>query len=115
MKEKNIYLNLRISDTLKADFDEFCIKAGIKKSVAIKMFITKCISLNKIPDFILTDITDNGFNGEVKKSCMSFRLSEESRNDFQVICDNIGVPMSVVVKLYMLKCLSTNSLPVNFD
>ena len=110
-------LSIRINEDVKSNFDLLCKSAGITASAAVNVFILSCTREKKLPAFIGEDIivdsqVDLGIVGSNTR--MAIRLSNDVKDDFCAICCQIGISMGMVVKMFILKCLATNSLNFQF-
>lgn len=105
----NEYLSVRIDSKLKSDFYNFCQNSGISVSAAVNMLARKCIDIGSLP-FIVNVVDYDTKQGGVSLR-ISIRMKKEIRDGFSTICDRIGVPMSTVVKMFMLQCVDKDCFP----
>lgn len=109
---KNEYLSVRIEPMLKKDFYEFCNKCGISASAAVNQLALKTIERGSIPFTIHVIDYDIKKNGDTKR--ISIRMKTELRKGFSEVCTKIGIPMSTVVKIFMLQCIDEGKFPFDF-
>lgn len=114
---KTHYLSVRVNGGLKADFWSFCEGVGMSASAAISLLAKRCVSEGRIPFEVVSPENalllkarkgDNGFS-DVRTS---FRMSIELREQFSNVCTStLGIPMSTVVKAFMVQCVDRGSFP----
>lgn len=105
----NEYLSVRVDSKLKNDFFGFCQNSGISVSAAVNMLARKCIDAGSLPFVVNVVDYDTKQSGESVR--ISIRMKRERRDGFSGICDKIGVPMSTVVKMFMLQCVDKDRFP----
>lgn len=105
---KNNYLSLRVDVELKEKFYAFCKGIGMNASGAINLLVVKCIKEERIPFKI-----ENCPNTMISQSSVriSIRMAQETREKFSRICKELGISMSMIIKMYMIKCINTNAIP----
>ena len=106
---KNEYLSVRIEPMLKNDFYEFCSKSGISVSAAVNQLALKSIEKGSIPFTVHVIDYDLKKSGETHR--ISIRMKTELRNGFSDVCTRTGIPMSTVVKIFMLQCVDKGRFP----
>ena len=111
MGNKTSRFAFRINKTLKYNFDEFCKNTGLSSSTAINIFVRRSIDTNTIPFAIETKNLLNLQSKEEMNSQINVRMEPDAREQFKKICEKIGIPMSVVVKMFMVSCIENNSFP----
>jgi len=109
---KNEYLSVRIEPMLKKDFYEFCNKSGISVSAAVNQLALKSIEKGSIPFTIHVIDYDLKKSGETHR--ISIRMKTELRKGFSEVCAKTGIPMSTVVKIFMLQCIDKKRFPFDF-
>lgn len=75
-------LSIRVAETDKREFDEFCMAVGINMSTAVNMFIKNVIREQKFPFEVTTisqiDIDKAGEMKEKKAAALRYKRFEES-------------------------------------
>ncbi len=108
------FFSFRIKNTLKDAFDDFCFDCGLTMRDAVCMLVRKTISIREIPfkvePYILCDLPVDEY-GHMKSQQVNIRMDREMLEDFSIVCDEIGVTKSVLVKMYFIRCLNDNALP----
>lgn len=103
MAAKNEYLSVRIDPKLKADFYDFCARSGLSVSAAVNQLALKSVEKGSIPFVVHVVDYDVKKKGETNRT--SIRMRSELRRGFAEVCDKTGIPMSTVVKMFMLQCI----------
>lgn len=106
---KNEYLSVRIDPKLKSDFYKFCEKSGISVSAAVNQLAVKAVKEGNIPFEVHVVDYDTKKSGEASRT--SIRMRADLRRGFADVCDKTGIPMSTVVKIFMLQCVSDKKFP----
>lgn len=109
MGTRNEYLSVRIDPKLKADFYNFCEKSGISVSAAVNQLAVKSVEKGSIPFVVHVVDYDLKKNGETNRT--SIRMRAELRQGFAEVCNKTGIPMSTVVKMFMLQCIDKGRFP----
>ena len=109
MEAKNEYLSNRIEPDLKEKFYEFCEKSGISVSAAINQLAIKSMENGSIPFTI--HVIDYDIKKSGKTCRISIRMRTELRQGFSEVCSKTGIPMSTVVKIFMLQCIAKGKFP----
>jgi hypothetical protein len=108
-KEGNMtdYFGLRINKELKESFYEVCKSKGLTAGKAIKLFAREFSKSEKMPFSLIADrtFTDNNL---VR---ISIHMDALTRQKFSNVCEDYGLPMSVVVRGFMDYCVQKNDLP----
>lgn len=111
MEAKNEYLSIRIEPDLKEKFYEFCEKSGISVSAAINQLAIKSMENGSIPFTIHVIDYDIDIKKSGKTCRISIRMRTELRQGFSEVCSKTGIPMSTVVKIFMLQCIAKGKFP----
>lgn len=106
---KNEYLSIRIEPQLKDDFYTFCKKSGISVSAAINQLAVKSVEKAAIPFVIKVVDYDIKREGNLKR--ISIRMKLELRQGFSEVCSKNGIPMSTVIKMFMMQCVEKGMFP----
>lgn len=112
-ENKNDYLCIRIDRKLKDDFAEFCSKSGISMSAAVNQLVVASKKEGAIPFTVRVVEYETNMPKELTRA--SIRVKPSLRQDFMGICDRIGIPMSTVVKMFMMQCLELGRFPFGPD
>ena len=112
-KDVNEYLSIRLNKNVKDEFETFCDSCGMTVSGAINLLVKKTIEERKIPFQISTMNEPIGAyeGGEPQTLRTSVRIDKRQREQFAEVCQSVGVPMSRLVKMFMLNCLNTGKVP----
>ncbi len=115
---KNVseYMSIRLDKTVKNEFYTFCQNCGMTVSFAVNLLVNKTVEEGKIPFEIATVNEPMGAyeGGEPQMLRASIRIDKEQREKFQQVCNGVGVPMSRLVKMYMLNCIRSQKIPFSF-
>lgn len=106
---ENAYLSIRIDSELKEDFNVFCRKSGISVNAAVNQLAAKCIEKDSIPFSIKTVKYTPKRCGETSRICI--RMRKDLRQGFSKICSKMGIPMSMLAKIFMLQCIDIGRFP----
>lgn len=109
MAAKNEYLSVRVDPKLKADFYKFCEKSGLSVSAAINQLAVKSVEKGSIP--FVVHVVDYELKKKAETNRTSIRMRSELRRGFAEVCDKTGIPMSTVVKMFMLQCIDKGRFP----
>jgi DNA-damage-inducible protein J len=77
-------MNVRIDETVKKSFDEFCAEVGLNASVAVNMFVRAVLRSRSIPFSItdeLDDSRDEKILAELLRTTLLERIKEGERKD----------------------------------
>lgn len=107
----NEYLSLKIEAQLKDDFYNFCKRSGISASAAVNQLAVKSFETDSIPFVIKALNYDLKRDGNSKR--ISVRMKPELRQGFSEICTKKGIPMSTVIKIFMMQCIELGRFPFN--
>lgn len=109
----NEWMSLRMDEALKKDFEVFCGSIGLTVSGAVVLLANETIKQGKIPFNVLAfDEIRGVVNGHDRQSKrMSVRIGDNVKKDFSEICDQIGIPMSTIVRMFMIHCVNKKTLP----
>lgn len=112
-KKNNDCMVIRIDKELKEGFEIFCREIGITVSGAVNLLVRNTIKQQKIPFKITSSNTVKtayeGGNNQTLRT--SIRFDENLKMEFRKICSEIGLPMSCIIKMFMLNCVKTGKLP----
>lgn len=110
---KNEGLTIRVDDQLKKDFTAFCDNAGISVAAAINLLASTSIKSQKIPFEIKMVSYDRKNKGSKDNVRILIRIEDKLKSGFAQICKELGIPMSTVIKMYMLQCIEQGKIPFN--
>ena len=115
-KKINDYISIRLSDSLKQEFEFFCKACEITVSNAIILFINKTIEEMSLPFDIsvgasLPEAGGAYRGGELQNARISVRVDKETRDAFQEVSDKIGIPASRIIKVFMIQCVKDGRMP----
>lgn len=112
-KTVNQHMMLRVDTKLKSDFEAFCNSCEMTVSTAINLLIQETLFTGKIPFQIKvpkSQIADEQ-GGPLQEVRMSVRMEKKTREQFKEICNNMGLPMSRITKMYMANCVQNGYIP----
>jgi len=109
MAVNNEYLSVRIDPKLKKDFYDFCKKSGLSVSAAVNQLAVKSVEKGSIPFTVRAVDYEVKRNGDTNRT--SIRMRAELRQGFSDVCNKTGIPMSTVVKMFMLQCVANGKFP----
>ena len=109
MAAANEYLSVRIDPKLKSDFYNFCKKSGLSVSSAVNQLAVKSVEKGSIPFTVRVVDYDMKRNGDTNRT--SIRMRADLRQGFADVCNKTGIPMSTVVKMFMLQCVADGKFP----
>lgn len=108
------FLTIKINGILKNDFQKFCKGIGISVNSAIKLLVKRCISEKRIFFEIVSpdDLQLEAWSMTGQDNKISIRIEEDLRMQFLKTCkEDIGTPMSTVIRLFMIQCIINGRLP----
>ena len=106
------FIGVRVERELKENFENFCEKCGLTASGAVNIMVKKAIETKSIPFEVSICEPIGVYQGGMEQDMrFSVRIEKEYREAFKAVCDAIGIPMSRIIKLYMLRCLSMGKIP----
>lgn len=109
---KNTGLTIRIDSELKKDFTEFCENAGISVSAAVNLLASASIEHGKIPfEVKIVSYANKKKKGNDDIVRIMVRLEDSLKSKFSDICSGLGIPMSTVIKMFMLQCVEDGKFP----
>lgn len=108
---KNTGLTIRIDSQLKKDFTTFCDNAGISVSVAVNLLALTSVKEQKIPFEIKMVNYDRKSKGNKETVRILIRIEDKVKDNFSKICNKLGIPMSMVIRMYMLQCVEEEKIP----
>lgn len=100
------YFSLRVSESLKDSFDDFCRRKGVTASMAVKLYVMRFISDGAPVRFGQAEIMCQG-----RSLRISLRLDASVRKEFSEACRKYGLPMSQFVRDYMKNCVVNGDFP----
>ena len=106
---KNEYISIRIEPQLKTDFYNFCRKSGISVSAAINQLAVKSLEKSSIP--FVVKVVDYDLNRVGNFQRITVRMKLELRKGFSELCSKNGIPMSMVIKMFMMQCIEKGMFP----
>lgn len=109
----NKYVSIRLNEDMKSAFENFCESCGLTVSGAVTLLVKNTIRKKGIPFRVIASPQVVGFyeGGEKQGMRYSIRIDEDSRERFSDVCDNAGVSMSRMIKMFMAHCLNTGRFP----
>ena len=108
----SFFVGVRVDRELKESFGVFCKKCGLTVSGAVNIMVKKAIDTKTIPFEVSVCEPIGAYQGgEVQDMRISVRIEEEYKEAFMAVCDTIGISMSRIIKMYMLRCLSNGKIP----
>lgn len=107
---KNTGLTIRIDSQLKEDFAAFCDNAGISVSAAVNLLASTSVKEEKIPFEIKMVKYDRKSKGNKETVRILIRIEDNLKDSFSKICKKLGMPMSMVIRMYMLQCVEEEKI-----
>jgi DNA-damage-inducible protein J len=74
-------LNVRVDESLKKDFDDFCTSVGMNSSVAVNMFMRAVTRERRIPFAIIDGREPDDLYSKQKKAVIEFIRSVNATTD----------------------------------
>ena len=109
---ESLFVGVRVEVELKESFDIFCERCGMTVSGAVNLMVKKAIDTQTIPFEISVCEPIGAYQGgAVQEKRINVRIEDEYREAFKAVCDSVGISMSRIIKLYMLRCLSMGKIP----
>ncbi len=108
------YFSFRVRTSLKDAFNDFCEECGLTMTDAIYILIRKTIRAGDLPFKVEPVDTGKllGFDErEGKTEQVTVRINRELLDQFNRVCEEIGVSKSGLVKMYFKRCLKDGQLP----
>ena len=113
-KRYNNHVNVRLDENLKRNFEAFCDDCEMTVSGAVNLLVRNTIKRRKIPFQVRTKATEaKGIHegGEKQNVRISVRIDKENREEFKIVCEEIGIPVSRIIKVFMMYCVKNGKLP----
>lgn len=113
-KRYNNHVIVRLDEKLKKDFDAFCVDCEMTVGGAINLLVKNTIKQKRIPFQVKAKVTEvNSIHegGEKQNMRISVRIDKENREEFQAVCKEIGIPMSRIIKVFMMYCVKNGKFP----
>lgn len=106
------YLTVRVPESIKDGFWEFCKGVGMKPTAAVNMLIAKCVRTGDIPFDVVSPENADRIKADCSLKTVAFRVNPEVREQFANFCSSVMcVSMSTVVKTFMVQCIDRGELP----
>ena len=106
---KIAFITLRIDEGLKNDFEKLCANMGTNLSSAITLLAGSCGRNNELP-FNLEYNMNWKSSDKVQPSRISIRIEEDKKKRFSEFCEERGISMSMIIKMFMIQCLDQGKL-----
>ena len=104
-------IQMRIDVELKREFDKMCGRMGITCSDAITLLADSCGTKNELP-FEIGYAMNWKKSEDVQNERIAVRIEEDKKKRFSKFCDERGLTMSVVIKMFMIQCLEQGKMPL---
>lgn len=108
----DIRMNVKCSLELKKAFEVFCNNLSKDPSEVLRLFVNKVVDRNDIP--AIFDIADYRTFAGRDGDCLVrvfFRVELEEKQQFQEVCLRYNIPMSRIIKMFMMRCLKEGAIP----
>lgn len=105
-------MNVKCSTELKKAFGVFCEGIGKDPSEVLRLFVEKVAEKNDIPTiFSISDYRNfAGRDGDCLVR-LFFRVETETKELYQEVCSRYNIPMSRLIKMFIMRCLKENKIP----
>lgn len=121
-RSNNSKLTIACSAELRQRFNTFCKVRGLSVGQVLSMFAVSIGNSqyeDTIHQFLYEDteqgilestVVDDGENGK-KRVMISANLTDEARSALYDVCTELNIPLSILVRKFMLYCVKHNNVP----